>query len=328
MNMMSDEEKLKELFDMEKKSGFNVIIKKAKFFSIMRTATVSFMIFIIISCVVFILNAVILNKMSNKKQKHLYNLFEIAMPNSYIGNIQSDDRIMIGEIDYVRYRFLGRKPVIDGEYKEEYTYMPLINGIYGDMGKYLFYSVSEDSKESLKYNKVGKRVMEFYHPSVEYENYINDLRTLDEISDDKVMEIALSFDKSYKFEEIKDMIPADVTLNWYWVDTFNENELNKAGEKNLYEDDVYGIKALDSRGNLVDNPQKCFIDAVKRELNTDVNDKYKELFNTLSNGKDEIKEEDLRIIGVVVSGDAKTLKSLRDKNYIKAATLGAVADKY
>lgn len=39
-------------------------------------------------------------------------------------------------------------------------------------------------------------------------------------------------------------------------------------------------------------------------------------------------KEDLNIIGVVISGDTKTLKALKNKNYIKGATLGAVADKY
>lgn len=218
MNMKSDEEKLKELFDIQEKPNFNKIIKRAKIFSIIRTTIVSLMIFIIVSFVVFISNATILNQMSNKKQECLSNFFNISMPNAYIGSIQSDDRIMVGEIDYVRYRFLGNKPITDGNYKDGYTYMPLINGIYGDWGNYLFNSggkSSKDSKEVSKYNKAGKKVMEFYHPSVKYKSYINDLENLDEIGNNKVMEISLSFDKAYSLEEIKNMIPDDVILNWY-----------------------------------------------------------------------------------------------------------------
>ena len=118
MNMKSDEEKLKELFDIQEKPNFNKIIKRAKIFSIIRTTIVSLIIFIIVSFVVFISNATILNKMSNKEQEHLSNYFNISMPNAYIGSIQSDDRIMVGEIDYVRYRFLGNKPITDGNYKD------------------------------------------------------------------------------------------------------------------------------------------------------------------------------------------------------------------
>lgn len=331
MNMMSDEEKLKELFDMKEKPRFNKIIRRAKVFSIIRITIVSLMIFIIVSFVVFILNATILNKMSNNEQERLINFFSIAMPNAYIGSIQSDDRIMAGEIDYVRYRFLGNKPITDGNYKDGYTYMPLINGVYGDIGDYLFNSgdeSSEDSKEASKYNKVGKKVMEFYYPSVRYESYINDLKNLNEIGNNKVIEIALSFDKAYSLEEIKKMIPSDVTLNWYWVDTFNENDKKILRKSKLCEYDVYGIKALDGEGNIIDNPGKKFIDAINEGIDNNYANEYKELFDKLSNGKDEINNKDLKIIGVVVSGDIKTLESLNDKDYIKAATLGAVADNY
>ncbi|MBN1049397.1 anti sigma factor C-terminal domain-containing protein [Clostridium botulinum] len=331
MNMKSDEEKLKELFDIEEKPNFNKIIKRAKIFSIIRTTIVSLMIFIIVSFVVFISNATILNQMSNKKQECLSNFFNISMPNAYIGSIQSDDRIMVGEIDYVRYRFLGNKPITDGNYKDGYTYMPLINGIYGDWGNYLFNSggkSSKDSKEVSKYNKAGKKVMEFYYPSVKYKSYINDLENLDEIGNNKVMEISLSFDKAYSLEEIKNMIPDDVILNWYWVDTFAENREEFSSKLVFDEYDVYGMKALDREGNIIDRPEKDFINAINEGKDNNYANQYKELFDNLSNGKGEINKEDLKIIGVVVSGDSKTLKALKDKNYIKAATLGAVADKY
>lgn len=330
MNMKSDEEKLKELFEMKEKPNFNKLIKKAKVFSIIRTTIVSLMIFIIVSFVVFTLNADILNEMSNKEESKLNNYFNISMPNAYISGIQHDDRIMVGEINYIRYRFLGNKPITDGNYKDGYTYMPLINGIYGSIGDYLFNNgdMSKDLKEVSKYNKAGKRVMEFYHPSVKYENYINDLENLDEIGTNKVMEIAISFDKAYSLDEIKNLIPTDVTLNWYWVDTYINN-YNKISRNSIfYEYDVYGIKALGEDGNTIDSPENNFIHAISIGKDDNYGNKYKELFDNLSNGKGEINKEDLKIIGVVVSGDSKTLKVLRNKNYIKAATLGAVADKY
>lgn len=331
MNMKNDEEKLKELFDMNEKSNFNKIIKRAKVFSIIKTTIVSLIIFVILISVAFILNTTILNKMSNKEQERLSNFFNISMPNAYIGNIQIDDRIMLGEIDYVRYRFLGNKPITDGNYKDGYTYMPLINGIYGEIGNYLFESSgksSKDSREISKYNKAGKKVMEFYHPSVNYESYINDLENLDEIGNNKVMEISLSFDKAYSLDEIKNMIPSDVTLNWYWVDTFIEMDKELSRKSPLYEYDVYGIKALDGGGNTIDSPEKDFINAINEGKDNNYSNEYKELFNNLSNGKGEINKEDLNIIGIVISGETKALNALKDKNYIKGATLGAVADKY
>ena len=96
----------------------------------------------------------------------------------------------------------------------------------------------------------------------------------------------------------------------------------------FYEYDVYGIKALDGEGNTIDSPEKDFINAINEGKDNNYANDYKELFDNLSNGKGEINKEDLKIIGVVISGDTKTLKALKDKNYIRGATIGAVADKY
>ena len=270
--------------------------------------------------------------MSNKKVDNLRNWFNIAMPNAYVGNLQVDDSVMVGQIDYVRYRFLGNKPIVDGSYKEGYTYMPLINGIYGEMGYYLFASSAESSKdldEMTKYNIVGKHVMKFYPPSIKYESYINDLENLNEIGDSKLMEISLSFDKPYSLDEVKTMIPKGITLNWYWVDTFTKNDKHDSNESILEEYDVYGIKALDRQGISIKNPEEDFINAIIRgKEEKDNSSSYESLYTTLSNGKGEIRKADLKIIGVVVSGDVKALKALKNKNYIKAATIGAVADKY
>lgn len=331
MDMKSDDERLRELFNMKEKPDFNKTIRKAKIYSTLRTIIISLIIFVIISFVVLIVNANILNDMGNKEQRKLENYFEIAMPNAYVGTVQNDDRIMTGEIDYERYRFLGEKPVADGSYKSSYTYIPLINGVYGDMKTELF-NRSANTEEALKsipeYNIVGKKIMRFYYPSVKYSNYTNDLEKLNEIGSNKLMEISLSFDKAYSMEEVKNMLPSGITLNWYWVDTFTQedNTLLQTTVPDEYE--VYGIKAIDRQGEAIDNPEQDFINAIYDGKKNNYSGDYKKIFDTLRNGKDKIDKKDLRIIGVVVSGDAKSLQALKNKNYIKGVTIGAVADKY
>lgn len=334
--MKNDDEKLRELFEGEEKdtfdNTFNSTIKRAKTLSLIRTTIISLMIFVIVSFIVLVSNASILNKMSNKNVNNLREWFNIAMPNAYVGNIQNDDRIMVGQIEYVRYRFLGNKPITDGSYKEEFTYMPLINGIYGDLGYHLFSSSAESSKDLekvTKYNKAGKRIMKFYHPSIKYESYINDLENINEIGSNKLMEISLSFDKEYNLDEVKAIIPKDVTLNWYWINSLDKNSKYDSGQLILEEYDVYGIKALDEQGNPIENPEKNFINAlINGKVNQDYGSRFQSLYNTLSSGKDKIQKEDLKIVGVVVSGDRETLEVFKNKKFIRAATIGAVADKY
>ena len=38
------------------------------------------------------------------------------------------------------------------------------------------------------------------------------------------MEIALSFDQAYSMDEVRDMLPNDITLSWYWIDDLNDEE--------------------------------------------------------------------------------------------------------
>lgn len=343
--MKSDEEKLRELFEGKEEPTFNKTVKKAKTVSVIRIIVISFMIFIIVSSAFLISNTFILNSVGNKKMDNLRTWYNVAMPNAYMGSEQIDDRIMIGEINYERYRFLGDKPITDGTYKETYTYMPLINGIYGNKQYYLYNKSGESYEELQKmitYNKVGKRVMKFYHPLIKYDNYINDLEILKDIDGNKLMELSLSFDKAYSIEEVKNMLPSNITLNWFWVDTFTKEEIKNINKdesslegiyeyhKIVFEEyDVYGIKALNQQGKPEKNPEEGFIISIMRgQQGSDYKHDYDKLFNTLSTGKGEITKEDLKIIGVVVSGDVETLKFLKDMKYIKAATIGAVADKY
>jgi hypothetical protein len=55
---------------------------------------------------------------------------------------------------------------------------------------------------------------------------------------------------------------------------------------------------------------------------------FQRLFSALKNDKGEIAVADLRIIGVVVTGDTASLSQLQGKDYLKAASLGIVTDKF
>ena len=350
---MNDDEKLKELFEDKGTPNFDKVIKKARFFSIIRSVITSILVFTVVSFIVLVFNASTLNKLGNDKMSELVYCYTIAHPNSYIGNNQMDDGLVTGELDYVTYRFLGNKPIFDGNNKESYSYVPLINGIYGDNSG-LLYEPSEDSEQSLyeakTYDKVGKNVMQFYHPDIKYAKDKDDLAMINKIGEDKVMEISLSFDKSYSIEEVKNMIPKNITLNWYWVDTYTksqvaelsshtertENDMGSKSEKQiipntiLYENDVYGIKSIDDQGKNITAPEKSFIDTIssRKAIKGNHQQLYETLFSKLSKDKIKITKGDIKILGVVVSGDKDSLILLKNKFFIKASSLGAVSDKY
>lgn len=324
---------------------------KSKFMLKIIKITINIAIFLILLSTFIYYNASTLNKLGNKKIMQLTNYFNVASPNSYIGTYQFDDRFFVGELEFTKYKFVGDNVFYDGESKMSYHYgnIPFVNGMYGNNGDYLFYNEAESQQglyEAQSYNKIGRRIMKFYLPSIEYANYINDLSMLNNINEDKNVELSLSFDKEYTIDEVNSMLPNNITLNWLWVDTYNEkrieymrsheetidNDTIKKSSPNviLNEYDVYGIKTINSSGEKIKNPESIFIDTICNERlvdeeNTSV---YEELFEKLNKDNRTINKSDIKIIGVVVSGDVVSLNQLSGKKFIKASTFGAITNKY
>lgn len=98
----------------------------------------------------------------------------------------------------------------------------------------------------------------------------------------------------------------------------------------LFANQVYGIKGISSTGEIIDDPRRSFISAINFGLNhkSRYQSQFQRLHDRLSNNKGEITEDDIRVIGVVVTGDTASMELLKEKNYIKASTLGIVIDKF
>ncbi|MDH7577068.1 MAG: anti sigma factor C-terminal domain-containing protein [Bacillota bacterium] len=348
---MNDEEKLKETFDFESGETKRVL-QKAKIFTLVRTIAVSLLVFMLLSAAIVILNAILLNRIANNELQNEQLFESVARPNTYMAHDQVNDGFLVGEAEYVTYRIVGNRPVYDGTYKVKYKIIPIVQGLYGT-GRGQLTQIKDENEFSYfsYYNKVGNREMKFYHPYIEYETYQNDLAQLEEIGEDKYLEMALSFDRDYSLEEVRAMLPDEVKLVWYWVDTYNEEDLDRmkghyaeligndgqpTGEKQyqepriLFANQVYGMKGMTSTGEIIDDPRRSFVEVINAGLNrkSRYQSQFKELYNTLSNNKGKISEDDLRIIGVVVTGDTASMKLLKDGNYIKASTLGIVTDKF
>lgn len=182
----------------------------------------------------------------------------------------------------------------------------------------------------------GEREVEFYHPKVYYKNVYDDRRLLNEMNESTLVEFAFSFDKGYTLDEVQQIFKEH--LAWYWVDTFSDEEIKDHSDQNKNKElgrtdhttigsSAYGF--LHSNYPEAD-PASNFISTLKW-LNSDDGD-YKqaaeELYNNLAKGKSELKTEDLKIIGVVVTGTPSELKKYNELPMIKGATIGATTDKY
>lgn len=350
---MNDEEKLKETFDFNS-SETKKVLRKAKLFTLIRTVAISLIVFMLLSVIILIANAIMLNRIADNELLDEYLLDLVARPNTYTTHTQFNDGFLVGEAEYVTYRIVGNRPVYNGTYKIKYSIVPIVQSLYGTGRGQLIHIENESNENGVEfshYNKVGHREMKFYHPYVEYETYPNNLALLEEIGEDKYLELALSFDQGYSLEEVQAMLPGEVKIAWYWVDTYSEENLGKmkghyaeligqdgqpTGEKQyqepriLFANQVYGIKAIASSGEKLEEPWRNFIEFINvgRNKKDRYQPQFKNLYDVLSSGKGEITKDDIRVIGVVVTGDTASMKLFRNNNFIKATTLGIVTDKF
>lgn len=192
-----------------------------------------------------------------------------------------------------------------------------------------------------RYNNIGQELMMFYYPYVDYgDRYKNDLNLLEDIGNDKYMEIALSFDKEYSISEVNNIIPENINLTWYWIDTVENGHKNTQKQYTdkqkmedgeiieveqypdiCYEDYAYGIKTINEYGEKIGNPVENFIKALEEGERTHI-------YDIIAGEDGKLTKDDIRVQGVVVTGDAQNLELLTSLPFIKAATIGVVTDKY
>lgn len=348
---IKDEKKLDSLFDDLKNSKLKRAVRKAKWYSILRNIIISLLVFGVVMIGGCIINRGIEDKMWRPAQIVTMSFNEISGPNQYIGKTSRYQGFLSGRSEYTTFKIIEGKVVYTGE--TEYTYglfkdyqgncvgsmSPLILGRSWDAG----------DLELQRYNELGQREMVFFYPFLDYLDYKNDLQLLDKMVSTKVMEMALSFDKDYTMEEVNNMLPQNVTLSWYWVDDLNEQEKEASKPRTVeqqYSDGttytvdypqklrsertVYGIKAYDSKGTSLEEPEQHFILALKNGMKYDTRFKseFDRVFQNVAGRDSEITKEDFRIFGVVVTGDVESLKNLQDLSFIRAASLGVITDKY
>lgn len=329
---MNEEE---ELFVFDEKSTKR-LIRKAKTKSLVKIVS----LIVVIVPIVFVVILYTLYQLSNKHGINLeYDIKlyeELTRPNVYVSNQALSFDLTGGEIRTQTYKLIGDRPYI----------WETIEGQYNLFGQYSNDSgasntIMLDGSSSLKetnqftlYNvHTGDREVRFYHPNIAYDSVKNAVNQLDKLDANLDVELALSFDQAYTLEEVKTMLPSTVQQRWYWVDGYSEHLLSFIGEeqgtisaKYPY---LYGFRAEfpwqkeTGSGDEID----AFIFSVNRLYN---NDNFKRkvvpLYETIIGSNQQLDREDVKIIGVVVTGTVKELSSLQEESYIRASTFGVIAD--
>ena len=138
----------------------------------------------------------------------------------------------------------------------------------------------------------------------------------------QAVEVAITFDKPYTYQEIKEMVPDNLLVNWYWigtsstVDTANLNLAAQLGFSPNDDDYTAGFKSFKS--NLKKAIKSGAIDSqysIEGET-LSLEDDAKTYLESNSNAKTAT------FAGIIVTGRAENFAQLENKDWIYASNIG------
>ncbi|MGN1401996.1 MAG: anti sigma factor C-terminal domain-containing protein [Bacillus sp. (in: firmicutes)] len=312
---MKDENEIDRIFD----PAYNDtdLIKSAKRKSYFRISGVSFIVLTCALALLILLKIQLTPYFMNQKMmaKELY--YEIYGANIYTGPWTENYKLVGSSATAPKYKLVNGKPVNLGDISLDSA---TIETTIGD-------------SDIEQYSYLGNRVMAFFHPSLQYRKYANDLDELQKVDNGKVIEMALSFDQPYTYEQVVSMLPEGVTLQWNWVNTYSAEELDGLKMDNpvvLKEQEVAGFPSVSKSGGSIQDPVSSFITALEstQRIGGTYKEDFEHIYKSLKNGQTSLTNENITIIGAVVTGDKKQLATLINKDYITASSFGAIVDQY
>lgn len=259
----------------------------------------------------------LLSNMTAKNGQKVYNdyqqLAEIAYPNiSYNSLYYFPTGQFSGKVHADRFKDLDGIPVAYSPFEANYS----LTGAFDAGASDVF------SKNKLLYDRGNlQKIPQFYNTKVKFsKNDIKtspsqDLKYLNQL-EDKVIEVAITFDKPYTYKEIKTMLPKNLKQNWLWIGTYTT--LDTSQWPNQFGTDTENIhSAINTMFNVSKNSPHIGINNVNI---------YSDLDNYLKDNK-HIKDVDqLSFAGIILTGKSENFNSLKGKKWIYGSSLGASID--
>ncbi|WP_139492072.1 anti sigma factor C-terminal domain-containing protein [Brevibacillus dissolubilis] len=327
-------------FSGQDDGDFSALIKKARRKTILRNVAISLVISVLVLFVGTVGNSQLLQRSADHALRDIGLFKQISGPNLYESGYVQRHGFLNGMLEYRTYKIVEGIPVVWSTQTVEYNAWGNFSRIPGNYSP-IQIPDTELTKQHFDYYRPynqqnGQREMMFYLPGVDYGGkWINDLPSVDQMDAAKLVELGISLDQSYTLAEVKAMLPAGVRPVWYWVDTYNdragyEPQTMEGGTHYPMPEQafsVYGFGIDPERENVT---EEDFLQMIEIGLGVGgkYHGEYQRIYDYLRQEKDKPSSSDVKLLGVVVTGTAESLKALKGKPYVKAAVLGAVISKY
>lgn len=307
-----------DIFDERK---IKKAIQKGKIRSIFMIIIISLIVFIVLN----VLNFAISAYYSQKAFKQWDAYVRLSTPNGYISETVDSRGFLGGMSTYKISKDMKIKSVVMEQNQYSFGLIPptlISRGSGGSIGV-----TGEDWQFSYKEN--GWREMMFFHPSVTYKKYNNDLNLIQKSQGNQIFEVALSFDKPYKQSELPFTELPEMT--WFWMNTYSDSQINtfqKEAKENdwsstfIRENDALGFSINYPYTSLTDLEQDY--DKFLTLLQTSASSEHQKVYKTIK----DTKIKDTEMLGVVVYGTKEEIQEIMKEPIIKAASLGGVIDNY
>ncbi|PEA76110.1 anti sigma factor C-terminal domain-containing protein [Bacillus wiedmannii] len=317
-------------FDIDS-SKVSTMLNKAKRRQLLKIIVISIVLFIVLFFGFIIGISQLNNRAYLAMDRDVNMIRQITRPNTERGVAITSNGLFKSTVEYKTYKVIEGKPVKWEdevyEYKVWNTFRQLSNVNPLAIADNVVMGNERINKASELYNnQTLEREMQFYLPFASYNSYINDIEKIKD--EKKVAELAISFEKPYKVSELKDMLPEGVHPVWYWVDTYYDKKSYHIDDMTEGAYNVYGFKAKPGDIEFGNGTEKDFLVAIQNGLEQKGKfyEEYKRIYDYLKGKKAKPSEQDVKVIGVVVTGTAADLQKLNGQNYVKAAVLGATAE--
>lgn len=325
MKDKSNDNELDQIFDEDK---LDRAIKKGKRKPTKRTVFISSLVTILVFVLIAAGSIALNNNMCNKTFQTMNAYSKLTVPNGYISKSVDTFGFLGGNSNYTISRMVGNKPVILEERVQSFGLLPQIINTSGQGG----YNGQISGEWPKSYWEYGYNKMIFFHPQIAYKEYKNDLADLNQIGNDKLIEVGLSFDKPYTISKLSNILP-DVKISWYWVDTFTNEDMERYNKRvkdyntktgYINEFDVLGVGMMASPDvNHFGSNYYNFIYNLKTSINPKHNGIYKEL-----EAKGYSDSSKVPILGAIVCGTKSELRTLIGNPHIKASSFSVITEKY